>query len=282
MNPVSNGNPRLLIVDDIADNREVLARRFSKRGYDIVEADCGHKALELIGQQQFDLVLLDIMMPEMDGIEVLKLVRGNYSPDSLPVVMVTGKSFSDDVAGALELGANDYITKPVDFPVALARAQTQLARVYAHRAMLESNAQLVETNSRLAGEIAGRERSEAQVRYMTHHDGLTGLGNRTMLQEYLERALQRNAHSGSNLALIVLGADNFKLFAATFSQAAAETLWKQTAERLRDKMQSPVLDVVAGFQPGTAQGPNVSQKEKPARTPAAMPAGQGALIRGRF
>ncbi len=53
-------------------------------------------------------------------------------------------------------------------------------------------------------------------------------------------------------------------------------------KRLRDKMQSPVLDIVAGFQPGTAQGPNVSQKEKPARTPAAMPAGQGALIRGRF
>src|SRR5215212_5970237 len=120
--------PRLLIVDDIADNRTVLARRFERRGFEISEADRGQRALDLIAQENFDLVLLDVMMPEMDGIEVLKRIREHHSSVALPVIMVTAKSQSEDVVQALQLGANDYVTKPVDFAVALARANTQIGR----------------------------------------------------------------------------------------------------------------------------------------------------------
>src|SRR3712207_9452754 len=71
--------PRILIVDDVADNRAVLARRFQRRGFDITEADGGQRALELIRQQAFDAVLLDVMMPDIDGTEVLKRIRQEHS-----------------------------------------------------------------------------------------------------------------------------------------------------------------------------------------------------------
>ena len=107
-------SPRLLIVDDISDNRAILTRRFERRGFEVVEADSGFAAIELIEREPFDLVLLDVMMPGIDGIETLKRIRGLKSASALPVIMVTAKSESDNIVGALELGANDYVTKPVD------------------------------------------------------------------------------------------------------------------------------------------------------------------------
>src|SRR5450755_552765 len=79
--------PRLLIVDDVSDNRAVLTRRFQSRGFQIVEADNGFDALELIETGGFDLVLLDIMMPGIDGIETLGRIRARRSPSELPVIM---------------------------------------------------------------------------------------------------------------------------------------------------------------------------------------------------
>ena len=102
--------PALLIVDDVAANRAVLARRFGRRGFEIAEADCGKRALELIDQRSFDLVLLDVMMPDVDGLEVLRRVRQQHSPVSLPIIMVTGRSEGTDIAEALAAGANDYVT----------------------------------------------------------------------------------------------------------------------------------------------------------------------------
>ena len=136
---MSADKPRLLIVDDIADNRIILARRLVRRGFEVVEAPGGRAALELIAKQPFDLVLLDIMMPDMDGIEVLKTIRESHSPSTLPVIMVTANGQSADTVTALTLGANDYVTKPVDFPVALARIEAQVARKRAEEALRLTN-----------------------------------------------------------------------------------------------------------------------------------------------
>ena len=119
---------RLLIVDDIADNRAVLSRRFVKRGFEIVEADCGAEALRLVEEQTFDVVLLDVMMPDMDGMEVLRRLRKTFSASRLPVIMVTAKTQSEDIVEALKTGANDYVTKPVDLSIVLARVNNQVAR----------------------------------------------------------------------------------------------------------------------------------------------------------
>ena len=117
----------LLVVDDNEMNRDLLSRRLRKKGHRVAVADGGAAALEMIGAESFDLVLLDIMMPGIDGMEVLERIRGEHDPDELPVIMATAKSESEDIVAALKIGANDYVTKPFDFPVVLARVQTQLA-----------------------------------------------------------------------------------------------------------------------------------------------------------
>ncbi len=117
----------LLIVDDETMVREVMLRYFSKRGFNVFAEGSGRGALEWINSHQVDLVLLDIEMPEMDGLEVLKILRQIYTPAQLPIIMVTGRSSSDDVTTAMAAGANDYQTKPIDFPRLLGRIQTQLS-----------------------------------------------------------------------------------------------------------------------------------------------------------
>ncbi|MDD5542654.1 MAG: SpoIIE family protein phosphatase [Acidobacteriia bacterium] len=117
----------LLVVDDNEMNRDMLARRLERRGFKVSLAEDGHQAMELIRDGSFDLVLLDVMMPGVDGLQVLQQVRESRSVKDLPIIMATAKDRSEDVVRALELGANDYVTKPIDFPVVLARIQTQLS-----------------------------------------------------------------------------------------------------------------------------------------------------------
>ena len=118
--------PRLLVVDDVAENRDILCRRFQRRGYATVEADCGPAALELIAAQSFDLILLDIEMSGMNGLEVLEQIRRRDLGSDLRVIMVTGRTQQVDVMAAVAGAANDYVTKPVDFQLALARVEAQL------------------------------------------------------------------------------------------------------------------------------------------------------------
>jgi sigma-B regulation protein RsbU (phosphoserine phosphatase) len=117
----------ILIVDDEELNREGLARRLQRHDYEVAVARNGREAIEILGGRRFDLVLLDIMMPGMNGLEVLKFLRRIDSLVDLPIIMVTAKGESEDMVEAFELGANDYVTKPLDVPVALARIRTQLA-----------------------------------------------------------------------------------------------------------------------------------------------------------
>ena len=107
---------RVLIVDDCPTDRAVMSHRLTSNGYQVMEAESGATALRLMMSDRFDLVLLDIIMPGLDGIEVLKRIRLRHSPLALPVIMVTAKNESEDVVESLELGANDYICKPVSLP----------------------------------------------------------------------------------------------------------------------------------------------------------------------
>ena len=129
---------RLLIVDDNEMNRDMLARRLARKGYVIGLAESAKDLLPRVKEDGIDLVLLDIEMPEVTGLDALQALRGSYSPTDLPIIMVTAKNQSDDIVKALEMGANDYLTKPIDFPVALARISTQLAHKKAQEALKES------------------------------------------------------------------------------------------------------------------------------------------------
>ncbi|HEX5867190.1 MAG TPA: EAL domain-containing protein [Beijerinckiaceae bacterium] len=250
--PVSPTTPRLLIVDDVAENRAILTRRFQRRGYEIVEASDGFRALELVAEQAFDLVLLDVMMPGIDGLEVLTRIREQHGPAALPVIMVTALAQNDDVVKALKLGANDYVTKPVDFAIALARTETQVARKHAeeavqraNRALREANEnlerriaertkELREANEQLKMEIVNRERSEATIRYQAHHDALTGLPNRVLFRKQLQEALVRARRSGEDLAVHFLDLDGFKNVNDTLGHAVGDELLKSIAGRLQN------------------------------------------------
>jgi diguanylate cyclase (GGDEF)-like protein/PAS domain S-box-containing protein len=128
----------LLIVNDGAANRDLMLQRLSKRGFNISRADNGRRAIEWIASHRVDLVLLDIEMPDMNGLEVLQILRKKYNSAQLPVIMVTNKAGNDDIGLALAAGANDYVAKPIDFPVVLTRIQTQLSRKHAEEALRES------------------------------------------------------------------------------------------------------------------------------------------------
>jgi signal transduction histidine kinase len=167
-----DGAGRILIVDDVADNRAILARRFQRRGFEVVEADSGARALALVADETFDAVLLDVVMPDMNGLEVLRQIREQRTELELPVIMVTGRAESKDMVDALTAGANDYITKPVDFAVALLRVSTQVGRRQAveqarlaslelsranedlERRIAERTAELVASNAQLTAAIA--------------------------------------------------------------------------------------------------------------------------------
>jgi CheY-like chemotaxis protein len=117
----------LLVVDDNQANRDLLARRLGRAEYRVTKAASGREALDLIKAAPRDLVLLDSMMPEMSGLEVLRAIRASHSIIDLPVIMVTDKEDTNDVVTALEMGANDFVTRPLNFPVVLARINTQLS-----------------------------------------------------------------------------------------------------------------------------------------------------------
>ncbi len=121
----------LLVVDDNELNRDMLSRRLKSRGYIVDTAEDGYRALEMIAEGNFDLVLLDVMMPGISGLEVLEKLREKSGPADLPVIMATAKDTSEDIVAALKLGANDYVTKPLDFPVVLARVQSALSLKHA-------------------------------------------------------------------------------------------------------------------------------------------------------
>jgi signal transduction histidine kinase len=119
--------PDILIVEDDELNRDIMARRLDLGEYEIRFAVDGQQALDKVAEKKPDLILLDIMLPEIMGLQVLHTLRQDFSMVDLPIIMVTAIDENKRIVRALELGANDYITKPINFPILLARIQTQLS-----------------------------------------------------------------------------------------------------------------------------------------------------------
>ncbi len=156
---------KLLVVDDNEMNRDMLSRRLTKRGHDVDVAEDGHAALDLIAQCNYDVILLDVTMPGIDGYETLKCIRENHSPTDLPVIMATAKGETEDIVNAFDLGANDYVTKPLNFPVVHARVQTQLRLkrsvdriIQLEKKVTRHNAELEQANKRMRRDLVAAAR----------------------------------------------------------------------------------------------------------------------------
>lgn len=127
--PPQPGNYTLLVVDDVEDNRDLLERRFVKKGFAVVTAADGDEALRRVEAGGISLIVLDINMPGTSGLDVLRRLRADPALANLPIIMATARSESEHIVEALDLGATDYVTKPIDFPVLNARVIAALRKV---------------------------------------------------------------------------------------------------------------------------------------------------------
>ena len=172
----SQAQTRLLVVDDRLVSRELVKVALGTRGYDVCEACGGEEGLERALKEPFDLILLDTVMPDLDGLEVLRRIREAYSEVELPVIMLLAQAHSHDVGKALRLGANDCLAKPLDVPRLMMRIETQLKRKEEQAEVLRAaevsgvqradhrNTELIATNSALKQELEERKRIEQRLR----------------------------------------------------------------------------------------------------------------------
>ncbi|MGV7223291.1 MAG: PP2C family protein-serine/threonine phosphatase [Nitrospinales bacterium] len=134
--------PLILIVDDNPANVEILQMRLMANNYDIITAIDGEMGLSMAKEKHPDLILLDIMMPKMDGLEVCRRLKGDSSLPFMPIILVTAKTESKDVVAGLEAGGDEYLTKPIDHAALVARVKSMLRIKLLHDTVLEQSSQL--------------------------------------------------------------------------------------------------------------------------------------------
>jgi class 3 adenylate cyclase/CheY-like chemotaxis protein len=146
--------PRILIVDDNETNRDILITRLGQHGYDLKQAADGEEALAAAKEHLPDLILLDVMMPKLDGIEVCKRLKGDASLPFMPIILCTAKADSKDVVTGLEAGADEYLTKPIDQTSLVARVRAALRLKQLHDQVTAQAAELAELNKGLEQRVA--------------------------------------------------------------------------------------------------------------------------------
>ena len=175
---------RILVVDDVPANVEILSFHLEDEGYEVIEAQSGEQALGILqsSEKEIDLILLDVMMPVMSGLDVLAQVKRNPETDNIPVILVTANADDQNVAEGLDMGAFDYIIKPYSLVVLLARVRAALRE---------------------------KERQDLLEKWATT-DPLTELYNRRHFFDLADRELERSRRLKSELSFIMLDIDLFK------------------------------------------------------------------------
>lgn len=216
LNLASQHLPSLLVVDDQPINIQTLYQIFSGT-HQVRVATSGAQALDACTEKLPDLILLDVMMPEMDGHEVCQRLKADERTKEIPIIFVTSQNDPHDEAFGLELGAVDFITKPVNAVVVRARVNTHLQL----RQALD------------------------QVRKLAFHDALTGLPNRRLLGDRLAQAMVASKRSGHYGALMFLDLDNFKSLNDMHGHEMGDQLLLEAASRLQTCVRE--TDTVARF-----------------------------------
>ena len=146
--------PRILIVDDIETNRDILVTRLATHGYELTQAADGEEALTAAREQLPDLILLDVQMPKLDGFEVCRRLKGDASLPFMPIILVTAKADSKDIVTGLEAGADEYLTKPIDQLALVARVKSVLRLKDLHDKVTAQAADLAVWNRSLEERVA--------------------------------------------------------------------------------------------------------------------------------
>ena len=213
----SDKRPCLLVVDDQPVNIQALYRIFAP-DHRVLMATSGARALALCKEDPPDLVLLDVVMPEMDGYEVCAQLKADESTRNIPVIFVTSHTDAEEETRGLELGAIDFIAKPVNPAVVRARVKTHLT--------LKAQSDL--------------------LRQMVFIDGLTGVANRRCFDERLDTEWRRAARSARPLALLLLDVDHFKRFNDRYGHQLGDECLRQVASAIKGGLARPG-DMVARY-----------------------------------
>ena len=207
----------ILIVDDNDSNRDLLQRRLRLYDFECVQASGGKEALSILSKQKIDLVLLDVLMPDMNGIEVLNAIRNSELQSDLPVIMVSGFDDVRSVAKCIAIGASDYLSKPVDGVVLGAKVVAALER----KALRKKSNELMD-----------------QLTIQATTDQLTGIRNRRSIYEKLDSLIQSCKDNSSNFGIILLDIDFFKSVNDTFGHHAGDMVLIEAAERFSQNIRS--------------------------------------------
>ena len=204
---------RVLVVDDNPDNIEIIAARLSFRGYEIIEARNGEEALAAVASEPPDLILLDVMLPDIDGHEISRRIKGNEELPFIPIILVTAKDLTQDKVAGLEAGADDYVTKPINFPELEARVRSML-RI-----------------KRLQDELEEKNR---ELERISISDGLTGLFNHRHIHGLLHEEFDRADRTGERLTVAMFDLDRFKSVNDNYGHQAGDRVLERFAEILRE------------------------------------------------
>ena len=205
--------PLILVVDDNPDNLEIISTRLRFRGYEVATADRGDTAIKLVHDSAPDLILLDIMMPDMDGYEVARRIRQEEALPYIPIIVVTARDSTEDKVTGLDAGADDYLTKPINFPELEARVRSMLR-------IKRLQDQLEEKN---------RELEELSI-----SDGLTGLFNHRHMHEILQEEFERSGRTGEPLSVVMFDLDHFKNVNDTYGHQAGDAVLQELSDILRE------------------------------------------------
>jgi two-component system chemotaxis family response regulator WspR len=234
--------PRILVVDSSKVAAAALASIFTKQGLtNIATAASAAEALALLGADrpvapenwaEFDLILFDIMMPDMDGIQACGIIKGVERLRDVPVIMTTGRTDFEALRRAFAAGAMDYLTKPINEVELMARVTSALALKAEIDERKAREKQLLELTERLSA--ANRE-----LRRLSSLDGLTGLANRRLFDAALEREWRRALRQQTQLAIVMMDIDHFKLYNDHYGHLAGDDCLKQVAGALQTCLRRP-------------------------------------------